>query len=164
MVVQLHIIARGDDCSKLRVKDLKPHSMYDFALKLSIKWSKSIRDERMCPDQLLIGSFDHDLCVLLALALFLEEWINQGSASAGKEAAFLFTSDSNPKKGPAKVNRNYRTALKTIFAMAEFVVVAAKLGGLLGLHSMRKFGASFARSLGSSPDDVDTISQLVKAE
>jgi hypothetical protein len=74
MVLQVHIIARGDDVSKLCVCDLKPNKQsYRFALTLWIKWSKNAMDERLCPNQILLGANNPDYCVLIALALYLEE-------------------------------------------------------------------------------------------
>jgi hypothetical protein len=74
MVLQVHIIARGDDVSKLHVCNLKRNKQnYPFGLTLCIKWSKNVVDERLCPDQILLGANDPDYCVLLALALYLEE-------------------------------------------------------------------------------------------
>ena len=46
MVLQFHICTRGDCMSKLRLSDLKSHAQFDFAMQLTVKWSKVAREER----------------------------------------------------------------------------------------------------------------------
>jgi hypothetical protein len=74
-VLQFHLIGRGDGICHLKINQLEPHHDYDFALKLMVKWSKNVMDERGCPPQILLGACDPDFCVLLHLSLYLEYWI-----------------------------------------------------------------------------------------
>ena len=154
-VLQFHIIARGDDVCHLKLKQLEPHPTYDFALLLMVTWSKSIIDERQCPPQILLGALDPAFCVLLHLSLHVENWIARGNACAGKEGAFLFTADSDEIRGPANMNKTYRNVMKKVYQCAEFVAISALVGGKLGIHSLRKFAATFARAMGMHSEDVD---------
>jgi len=69
---QHHLIGRVDDICNFDVKDPRGHPQFPFALKTKVSWSKNVRDERRCPDQMLLGSADPDCCIFLALALHLE--------------------------------------------------------------------------------------------
>jgi hypothetical protein len=112
-------------------------------------------DERGCPPQILLGTCDPDFCVLLHLALHVEYWIESGNACASRDSAFLFTNDANPETGPASANRWYQDTLRKIYECAAFLVVMAQVGGKLGIHSLRKFAATFARAMGQHCEDVD---------
>jgi len=79
MKMQFHIIGRTDDITNLETNDLRHHDRFgDFALQTKVSWSKNVREERDCPDQLLLGAMDTDFCVLLALACFLESRLTTG--------------------------------------------------------------------------------------
>jgi hypothetical protein len=59
--------------SKLDERDLviyKPFPQY--AVKITVAWSKNVWEERVAPSQLLIGAMDSRFCVLLNLGLWME--------------------------------------------------------------------------------------------
>ena len=55
-------------------------------------------DERACPPQTLLGSMESSFCVLVHMAMCLEEWIKRGNSAAGHEQAHPFTSNPNHSK------------------------------------------------------------------
>ncbi|CAB9505505.1 unknown protein [Seminavis robusta] len=146
---QVHLITRTDDISKLKYSDYKPHPDFPFALSCKVHWSKNISEERQCPDQIILGSMDTDFCAMLGLANYMEASFNYGYGAAGREDAFLFTPESDPKLAPKHCNAAYRNILKAVFLSAPFCA------GVLGSHSIRKFAATLARGMGATADEVD---------
>ena len=70
--VQWHMISRIDDMCHLRYNDFSNHLDFPFTLRLQLRWSKNIIEERACPHQVVLGAMDPLLCVLLNLAAFIE--------------------------------------------------------------------------------------------
>lgn len=149
---QYHLIARGDDISNFRLLDVKGHSdaRYQyFALQTQVRWSKNVLEERDCPDQLFLGSMNTDFCLLLALAVYLESWLGNSLS----ERIFLFGDDTDEKKTPKRIKETYSRALKReIFDNPEFTELSRDD---LGVHSLRKFAASWARANGCITDDIE---------
>ncbi|CAB9524937.1 expressed unknown protein [Seminavis robusta] len=152
---QVHLITRTDDISKLKYSDYKPHPDFPFALSCKVHWSKNISEERQCPDQIILGSMDTDFCAMLGLANYMEASFNYGYGAAGREDAFLFTPESDPKLAPKHCNAAYRNILKAVFLSAPFLAVALLIASVLGSHSIRKFAATLARGMGATADEVD---------
>ena len=74
-IYQFHFITRADDVCNFKLDDPKSHPNYDFALAQSVRWSKNVRDSRNCPDQLLLASMDYKSCIFVAMAIWLEYFI-----------------------------------------------------------------------------------------
>ena len=55
---QYHLIGRVDDVCHFGMSNLKGHEIFPFALKTKVQWSKNVRDEQKCPDQIILGSED----------------------------------------------------------------------------------------------------------
>ena len=71
MKLQFHIIGRADDLSNLETEDLWQHDKFKaFALQTKVSWSKNVLEERVCPDQILLGAMDSDFCILLSLGCY----------------------------------------------------------------------------------------------
>lgn len=73
MKLQYHLIGRCDDMAHFKLSDIRCHKdlrFRDFSLQVKMKWGKTIRDERKCPDQILLGAMDSDYCIILALAVY----------------------------------------------------------------------------------------------
>jgi hypothetical protein len=87
---QFTLVGRGDDISHLKILDLHPHPIYDFAMKTKVSWSKNVSDERACPPQILLGAMDTTFCVLLNTGVYLESWIAEGHANTN---SFIFSAD-----------------------------------------------------------------------
>ncbi|CAB9511702.1 expressed unknown protein [Seminavis robusta] len=92
---------------------------------------------------------------MLGLANYMEASFNYGYGAAGREDAFLFTPESDPKLAPKHCNAAYRNILKAVFLSAPFLAVALLIAGVLGSHSIRKFAATLARGMGATADEVD---------
>ena len=81
------MIARIDDVAKFMMDELKPNPDYNFTLLARLCWSKNIYEERLTPNQILLGANDPKYCVLLALSIHLETWIGR---STGCLSPYLF--------------------------------------------------------------------------
>ena len=57
-VWQYHLIGRIDDVCNFGMSNPKGHELFPFAMKTKVQWSKNVRDEQKCPDQILLGSED----------------------------------------------------------------------------------------------------------
>jgi len=103
---QFSLIARNDDICHFLVDDPKGHPDYNFALKTKVRWSKNITEERNCPDQILLGSIDDSMCMLLQLAIYLESYL-----SIYPNARLLFTEDTS-ERAVSRLKNRYRDNLK----------------------------------------------------
>ena len=76
---QIHLVTQGDNyCSKVMKKNLKQSSDFNDLLTVRLARSKHIHNERNCPEQMVLQSRDPRYCVILNLAVFLEEWLTDG--------------------------------------------------------------------------------------
>jgi hypothetical protein len=151
---QYHLIGRVDDTAHFQVGDPRGHDMYDFALKTRVRWSKNVRDERVCPDQILLGASDDDFCIFIMLSIYLESFLEQYPCPK-----YLF-SDLMDKKAPDNLKATYSRRLrKVVWSQEEFKGIEnendynEKQG--IGTHSSRKFPATYARNKGCTPEEVE---------
>ena len=81
---QFHIMARLDDVGNFKCDNIMVNLEYPYTLKSKMHWSKNVVEERESSNQIIIGSIDPNLCVLLGLVLHLEHAsvtiINQNSS------------------------------------------------------------------------------------
>lgn len=84
-VWQCNLIERVDDVANFKVNDPRGHGDCDFALKTKVRWSKNIMEERQCLPQISLGAMDPVFCVILNLAIHLEECL-----SINPDAVHLF--------------------------------------------------------------------------
>ena len=70
--LQWHVIGRIDDMMKLKLDTITPNPEFPFALSIQMRWSKNILEERDSPVQILLGSMNDELCVLLSLGIYIE--------------------------------------------------------------------------------------------
>jgi hypothetical protein len=158
MKYQYHLIGRSDDIANFLIKDLAGHAdprFSTFALQTKVRWSKAVMDERCCPDQIFLGSFDTNFCLLVGLAIYLEAWMSNG----GLQSVLLF-SDSNiiNKAAINKIKNNYSNNLQNmVFNNDEFQEISGKgLSTDLGSHSLRKFASTWAKQNGCTLDEIET--------
>lgn len=102
-------------------------------------------EERDSPQQIILASMDWRNCLFLSLAIYLEVAFVHGEALHHK---YLFGYNDNPA-----LNNSYiSSALVECWKDPRFI---PKADGLIGTHSLRKFGATRARESGASKDDID---------
>lgn len=142
---QFHMIARVDDVAQLMLENIRMNPAFPFTLLCRVNWSKNVLEERDVSDQMLIGAHDHHYCVLLGLAIHLEQLFSSGAAVGDGRVFPLSNSVSSSK---AKAGHCF----KKIVDMPTF----NKTGdNNLGTHSLRKAPATHARRKGCNRDDVD---------
>ena len=152
MKTQFSLIGRGDDISHMETKNISSHNRFDFALTTQMKWSKNVREERDCPWQILLGAMDPDFCILLALSIYLEDWMGSGD---GMNSRFMFA-DGIEDSDANKSKKAYATALRDkVFKHEEFLQLMRRTGGSLGSHSMRKFPTTWVIQSGGTQDEVE---------
>lgn len=152
---QYNLISRCDDLGNFLVKDIHSHTdpaFASFSLQTRVRWSKNVKDERDCPDQILLGSGDPDYCVLLGLAVYLECWLIDGN---GANSGMLFHDGEHCEGNVKKCKDKYSTKLSLIFKSEEFNN-NFKNAFKLGSHSVRKYPATFAKSAGCTLEEIDT--------
>lgn len=99
LTFMFHLIARGDDAGHVFKNTLLASSIYLGFLTTKLRWSKNVRERRDCPKQILLGSMNPVFCVLLSLAIFLEQWIGNG---AGMSSQWLFCEGTTTPQSPVK--------------------------------------------------------------
>jgi hypothetical protein len=57
----------------------QPNPQFPFTLLAKMCWSKNVLEERDAPDQIVIGAMDRRYCILLALGIYLEAWMESKS-------------------------------------------------------------------------------------
>jgi len=109
-----HLIHRLDDTCHFKVND--PHGCvaHDFALMTKTRWSKNVRSQKHCPDQIVLASDNWKSCVVLSLANCLEMYLEQHPT-----ASHMFTMDNrinNEGKpmGPLNVNKQHANRVKAV--------------------------------------------------
>lgn len=156
-----HLVHRLDDTSNFRISDPKGNRNWPFLIQTKTKWSKNVRSERECPDQIIIGAQDARICPQLWLAIYLEEWLEQNP-----DAIFMFTNnnekdDDGNYKGPKQVkSRFYNCVRKKVYEDEEFKALVDHLGNIeellgLGTHSVRKYACSHGKRKGATGAQVD---------
>jgi hypothetical protein len=145
---QYHLIARCDDLANFRTLDLHGHNnpLYsNFALQTKVFWSKNVLEERDCPEQIFLGSYDHDYCLLLSLSLYLEIHV-----SSNTNSVYLFGEGDESEKTVNRIKNGFSNSIRKFF-LHHLTAVAH----VLGTHSFRKYAATWARDNGCSEDEVN---------
>jgi len=150
--LQFNLIGRGDDVHEMETTNLKRHPQFDFALQTKLNWSKNVNDERDCPPQIMLGSMNPLFCVLLDLAIYLEVKFSRDGSLHSK---YLFT-DEVDEKAPKRCLAAYSRAVKKqVFDNPAFLELSRQTAGGLGVHSIRKFPASWIKMIGGTQDEID---------
>ena len=72
---QVHLIARVDDAAHVLMSELQAHGLFNYALRVHLRWTKNCLEERDAPEQIILGSSDQDfLCsdiVIYSLTVFV---------------------------------------------------------------------------------------------
>jgi hypothetical protein len=72
---QYHLVGRVDNAANAKIGAPKVHGVYPDLLETAVSWSKNVREERRCPDQILMGAMDDYYCLFIALGLHLESFL-----------------------------------------------------------------------------------------
>jgi hypothetical protein len=157
-----HYVARGDDAAHVFKSSLQQSSEYPWALLCTLRWAKNVREQRDCPPQIMLGSINPNYCVMLSLAIFLEEWISRGQ---GRTSQWLFSDGNSMVHSPEKeiqkeVDRckgGLYNAIKSIVKSATFVCdpVVANSPNPLANHSTKKYATTHGRRRGVPKDFMD---------
>ncbi|CAB9526339.1 unknown protein [Seminavis robusta] len=73
------------------------------------------------------------ICAMFGLANYMEASFNYGYGAAGRENAFLFTPESDPKLAPKHCNAAYRNIFKAVFCRLHFWLWWSSLLVFLGV-------------------------------
>lgn len=150
---QVHLIARIDDTVHVKLDDIHIHPQFEFALLVRLRWTKNCMEERDAPDQIILGAFDSDFCVIVALSVYMQYAFEFTTAS---ESPFLFCDRTeNPDSVKRQVsNVLYRQVLLSD-EWAEEIDTDVARGNRCGTHSIRKLAATMARLAGRNQDEID---------
>ena len=158
MKFMFHLISRGDDAAHIKKEDLVVSTQYPWTLTVKLRWSKNVNEARDCPHQIILGSMDVSYCLLLAMTVFLEYWIESG---AGMTSPWLFgegvtndqstIDDMDVEAGRTK--KGLYSALQDVFGDPNFAVEIVS-PAILGVHSTKKYGTTYARRRGVPKDFV----------
>jgi len=124
--MQFHMIGRGDDVHHMKTKSLHVHPKFDFALETSMSWSKNVLEERDCPPQIMLGAANPVVCIILSLAIYLEERFSR----FGLNSVYLYTEDVGDS-APKNAVKSYS---KTIREKVPADLLACTLSGSCQLH------------------------------
>jgi hypothetical protein len=86
-------------CSSCIQLSLKPSTEYPWMLTCKLRWSKNVCEHHDCPHHVMLGSMNPQCCVMLGLAIFLEEWIERRQ---GRTSQWLFTDGQTKPNSPEK--------------------------------------------------------------
>lgn len=157
ILYQYHLIARCDDLANFRVRDLRSHSdprFSGFALETRVHWSKNVLEERDCPEQIFLASYDPEYCLFLALSVYLETWFSSGTTTPA--TTVLLFGDGDGERAVDRIKANFSTALRTYFTSELMIGADGDVARSdLGTHSLRKYASTFAHNNGCSFDEID---------
>jgi len=153
-----HLIHRLDDSCHFKVNDPHGCHAWPFALMTKTKWSKNVKTQQQCPDQIILGSGEWKSCTVMALANYLEMWLGMNP-----NALHLFTTDERLGKngqplGPLNVNKQYANRIKTVVWNKEaFKDLEDEVGehNGVGTCSNRKHAADRADKQGAQLHQVE---------
>jgi hypothetical protein len=148
---QYHLIGRIDDVVNFKIEDPRGHGDYDFAIKTKVRWSKNVLEEWQCPAQILMGAMDALFCVLLHLAIYLEETLGRNP-----DQLYMFTDGVTNKAATNLIQTYHKRLEKVIWKNPEFAALATEDDEEgVGTHSYRKFPSNYARGCGCTPDEIE---------
>jgi len=151
--MQHSLIARGDDIHHMKTLHLHCHPTFkSFALETEMFWSKNVLDERDCPPQILLGAMSPDFCTLFALAVYLEIRLTE---EGGGNNEYLFSSDVDDEAPKRSLAAFTKAINKKVFGNPAFRAISRMTPGDLGVHSNRKFPATWATLMGALQHEID---------
>ena len=156
------LINRISDAIEFFRDEIKSSPQYDGVLLAKLRWSKNVSDERDCPNQVLLGSYESAFCVILALAIRLEYFIG---TTEGRHSPFVFmpkipdevSLENNPHddKPLQRYLSKIKNAVRRRLSAAVFKNprwLSARRGHL-GTHSLKKAPMTYAMRNGNMTRD-----------
>ena len=142
---QVHLIARVDDAAHVLMNKIQTHGMFDYALRVRLRWTKNCLEERDAPEQIILGASDQDFCVLTSLSIHLQyllEFLN------GENSDYLFcNSGETPQTVKTLVGRAIRDHVSNNEGWRNLQEEGVD-NGPVGSHSNRKIASTLASSTG----------------
>ena len=149
---QVHLIARVDSAAHVLRSELQAHGLFDYTLRVCLRWTKNCWEERDALEQIILGSSDHDFCVLTSLSIHLQyllEFLN------GENSDFLFCdSRKTPETEKALVGKAIRDHVTNNKGWRNLQEEGVD-SGPVGSHSNWKLASTLACQQGCTQDDVD---------
>jgi hypothetical protein len=150
---QFHFIARLDDTLHVRKDSIKVCDEFNFTVTTQLRWAKNVSDERGAPRQIMLGAMNPRYCILLALGIFLEVWIESGEGVLGD---YLFcVAEGDPEDVKKQIEAAKSNAYSALFRTLRGNEFHKLKEGPLGTHSIRKYASTTPRRSGCTKDDVD---------
>lgn len=151
------LIHRVDDTCYFRMDTPHGNIEHPFALKARTKDSKNVLSDQNCPPQLLLAAKTWSDCVILHLAVYLEEWCLMNMSTN----VFLYAEGNDKKKSPIQLKQRFLRKLKGIWGSEQFKALDDQVGDRydrrgVGGHSSRKYAATLASRLGASDKQVES--------
>ena len=115
---QYHMISRIDCAAEAKLRNLKVHPDFDFALRARLDWSKNVTEERQAPWQYVFASMDERQCVHLSIGVWLEVFFEKSPQAA--ITPYLFTLTDNVEvPGGANASKRLVQRLYNDFVFAD---------------------------------------------
>jgi hypothetical protein len=138
------MIGHVDDTAQFKSIDITPSFDYDcYILHGKMSWSKNVHEERDAPAQIIFAANDPKFCIHMALAIFLEHSLMNGTTPEEMTDQDLLFNVS--KFTTAQQFKSFVSAAGFPLANDEPICT----------HSIRKFAASWAINNGCNRDEVD---------
>ena len=159
-IYQFHFVTRADDVCNFMLSDPKRNDKFPFCLSQSVQWSKNVRDSRNCPDQVLMASMDYNSCIFVALALWLEHFLQHHPGAEFMMTEKTLAPSASKKERSTFIKAIIKTYRNRVFQLAykhpefECIYKGNDPRGL-GVHSKRKMGSTQAKKRGASGEQVD---------
>ncbi len=160
--LMFHYICYGNDAAHIFKSTLKKNLEYPWALVCTLRWSKNVHEQRDCPPKIMLGSMNPDYCVMLSLAVFLEEWIEWGQ---GCTSQWLFSNGTTMVTSPEEEIQKevdqckgvLYTQIKHIVKSETFIpdTAVANSHSALANHSTKKYATTFGKRRCMPNDFVD---------
>ena len=151
-IFQYNMIGRVDDVAHTYLNNVMSSPKFPFSLMTRMCWSKNVSEERDAPDQILLGAMNPSFCVMLALAVHLEIWLEEEDS----ENSFLFGLSDNPDNSRSRAAGIFRECLQSkSFVPESFFTLLVKLCKPFSINnsSYLKFFLSYYFSISLSPFD-----------
>jgi hypothetical protein len=150
---QFHFIARLDNMLHVRKDSIKICNKFNFTVTTQLRRAKNVHDKGDAPRQIMLGAVNPRYCILLALGIFLEVWIESGE---GVLDNYIFcVAEGDPKEVKKQIEAAKSNAYSALFHTLGCNEFHKLKEGPLGTHSIQKYTSTTPHRSGCTKDDVD---------